>query len=70
MNAKRMGYFTQSEFVKGLSEVLCDSPKKLKNKLGFFYSMLNDPTNFKLIFRYGYDFARVSALCIYAVTFV
>jgi hypothetical protein len=60
MNAKRMGYFSQSEFVKGLSEVLCDSPKKLRNKLGYFYSLLNDPTNFKMIFRYGYDFARVS----------
>lgn len=58
MNAKRMGYFTQSEFVKCLSEVLCDSPKKLRNKLDYFYNLLNDPQTFKMIFRYGYDFAR------------
>lgn len=62
MNAKRMGYFSQSEFVRGLSdsEILCDSPAKLQNKLEYFYNLMNDPQIFKMIFRYGYDFARVS----------
>lgn len=62
MSAKNMGYFTQQEFMKGLSdpEVLCDSPAKLQNKLDYFYNLINDPPTFKMIFRYAYDFARVS----------
>lgn len=60
MQAKNMGYFTQSEFMKGMSEVLCDSPAKLQNKLNYFLNQLNDPLNFKQIFRYAYDFARVN----------
>lgn len=61
MGAKNMGYFTQSEWIKGLSdpEVLCDTPTKLQNKLEYFYNLINDPQTFKLIFRYAYDFARV-----------
>lgn len=61
MNAKNMGYFTQSEFLKGLSdpEVLCDTPTKLQNKLDYFYNLIDDPQSFKMIFRYAYDFARV-----------
>jgi DCN1-like protein 4/5 len=64
MNAKNMGFFTQAEWVKGLadSEVQCDTPTKLQNKLNYFYNLLNDPQTFKLIFRYAYDFARVSHL--------
>lgn len=62
MNAKNMGYFTQSEWLRGLSdpEVLCDTPAKLQNKLNYFLNQLNDSQTFKLIFRYAYDFARVS----------
>jgi DCN1-like protein 4/5 len=54
MNAKNMGYFTQSEWIRGLSdpEVLCDSPAKLQNKTNYFYSLLSDQQTFKLIFRY------------------
>jgi DCN1-like protein 4/5 len=61
MNAKNMGFFTQSEWIKGLGdpEVQCDTPTKLQNKLNYFYNLMNDPQTFKLIFRYAYDFARV-----------
>lgn len=64
MQAKHMGYFTQAEFIKGLSEpeIQCDTPTKLQNKLNYFYNLMNDPQSFKLIFRYAYDFARVSIL--------
>lgn len=64
MNAKNMGYFTQAEWMKGLGdpEVQCDTPSKLQNKLNYFYNLMNDPQSFKLIFRYAYDFARVSPL--------
>lgn len=60
MNAKNMGFFTQSEWVRGLSDVQCDTPTKLQNKLDYFYNLINDPQTFKMIFRYAYDFARVS----------
>lgn len=54
MNAKNMGYFTQSEWLRGLGdpEVQCDTPSKLQNKLSYFYNLMNDPQTFKLIFRY------------------
>lgn len=54
MNAKNMGYFTQSEWLRGLgdAEVACDSPAKLQHKFNYFYSLLNDPQTFKSIFRY------------------
>jgi DCN1-like protein 4/5 len=72
MQAKNMGYFTQCEWIKGLSdsEVLCDTPAKLQNKLNYFLNQLNDPLTFKSIFRFAYDFARVrvqfciASLCI------
>ena len=62
MNAKNLGYFTQTEWIKGLAdpEVLCDTPAKLINKLNYFHNLMDDPQTFKLIFRYAYDFARVS----------
>lgn len=62
MNAKNMGFFTQSEWLRGLSdpEVMCDTPAKLQNKLNYFLNQLNDSVTFKLIFRYAYDFARVN----------
>lgn len=62
MNAKNLGYFTQTEWLKGLAdpEVQCDTPAKLINKLNYFYNLMSDPHTFKLIFRYAYDFARVS----------
>lgn len=67
MNAKNMGYFTQSEWIKGLGdpEVHCDTPTKLQNKLYYFYNLMNDPPTFKLIFRYAYDFARVSSIALH-----
>lgn len=38
----------------------CDSVKKLQNKLDILRLHFNDPLIFKSIYRYAYDFARVS----------
>lgn len=38
----------------------CDTTEKLRNSLDYLRSLLNEPTNFKLIYRYAFDFARVS----------
>ncbi|KAI5639529.1 cullin binding domain-containing protein [Phthorimaea operculella] len=58
MGAKQMGYFTQEEWLKGLTELQCDSAHKLQNKLEYLRGLLSDPYVFKAIYRYSYDFAR------------
>lgn len=40
----------------------CDTTEKLRNSLDYLRSLLNEPTNFKLIYRYAFDFARVSTV--------
>lgn len=40
----------------------CDSVQKLKNRIDYLKSILNDQSTFKSIYRYAYDFARVSIL--------
>lgn len=59
MNAKRMGYFTQTEWTKGLTELQCDSIEKVQQKTDHLRGLLNDTNTFKAIYRYAYDFARV-----------
>lgn len=59
MQARQMGFFTQAEWLKGLSELQCDSIVKLQTKLDYLRNQLNDQHVFKGIYRYAYDFARV-----------
>lgn len=58
MDAKQMGFFTEEEWVQGLSDLQCDSIEKIQGKLDYLKSLLNDTTHFKSIYRYAYDFAR------------
>ncbi|KYM94729.1 DCN1-like protein 4, partial [Cyphomyrmex costatus] len=58
MNARQMGFFTLSEWLKGFSELQCDSISKIQQKLEYLRNQLNDPYTFKGIYRYAYDFAR------------
>lgn len=60
MNARQMGFFTLSEWLKGFSELQCDSISKVQQKLEYLRNQLNDHIMFKGIYRYAYDFARVS----------
>lgn len=60
MNARQMGFFTQAEWQKGLTDLQCDSALKLQLKLDYLRNLMNDPNVFKNIYRYAYDFARVS----------
>lgn len=59
MQARQMGFFTQAEWLKGLSELQCDSISKLQSKTDYLRNLLNDQHTFKGIYRYAYDFARV-----------
>ncbi|CAH1963041.1 unnamed protein product [Acanthoscelides obtectus] len=58
MQARKMGFFTKDEWLKGLGEMQCDSVQKLQCRLDFLRCLLNDPYQFKAIYRYAYDFAR------------
>nr|CAG4650472.1 EOG090X0DAO [Sida crystallina] len=58
MGAKQMGYFTLAEWLHGLTDIQCDSISKLKNKLEYLRSLLQDSASFKSIYRYAFDFAR------------
>ncbi|XP_076316048.1 DCN1-like protein SCCRO4 [Tachypleus tridentatus] len=58
MEAKQMGYFRLSEWLKGLSDLQCDSIQIIQSKLDYLRSLLDDPSSFKSIYRYAYDFAR------------
>ncbi|KAG4070663.1 hypothetical protein HA402_013583 [Bradysia odoriphaga] len=58
MNARQMGFFTQSEWTKGFTDLQCDNASKVQSKLDHLRNYLNDFNTFKGIYRYAYDFAR------------
>ncbi|XP_031637420.1 DCN1-like protein 4 isoform X2 [Contarinia nasturtii] len=58
MNARQMGFFTQAEWQKGLTDLQCDSAIKLQSKLDYLRNLMNDQNVFKNVYRYAYDFAR------------
>lgn len=58
MDAKQMGFFTLQEWLRGLTDLQCDTPQKLQGKMELLRSFLDDPVTFKSIYRYAYDFAR------------
>lgn len=58
MKAKRMGYFTRSEWMEGMKTLNCVKISDLKRKLGSLRMELDDPFVFKEIYRYSYDFAK------------
>lgn len=64
MGARQMGYFTQTEWMKGMTELQCDSAAKMPAKLDAMRAGLSDYTAFKGVYRYAYDFARVS-VCVF-----
>lgn len=58
LEAESMGFFTQDEWMKGMTKLQADSPRKVQVKLDMMRSLLNDPPTFKKIYRYAFDFAR------------
>ncbi|CAI5773308.1 DCN1-like protein [Podarcis lilfordi] len=61
LEAESMGFFTKEEWLKGMTSLQCDCTEKLQSKFDFLRSQLNDISTFKNIYRYAFDFARVSA---------
>uniref|UniRef100_H2YRZ9 Defective in cullin neddylation protein n=1 Tax=Ciona savignyi TaxID=51511 RepID=H2YRZ9_CIOSA len=58
LNAKKMGFFTIEEWSRGMQKLQCDSSPKLERKLGFLREILNDPAQFKSVYRYAIDFSK------------
>lgn len=58
MDAKQMGYFTRKEFIRGMQELQIDSIVRLKQKIGYLRSLLNDAASFKNIYRYAFEFSK------------
>ena len=60
MEARSMGFFTAQEWLRGLSQLQADSAEKLRGRLDQLRSQLDQPDTFKSVYRYAFDFARVS----------
>ena len=60
MDAKQMGFFTRKEWNKGLQDMQCDNISKLKSRIPDLRNHLNDPNSFKNVYRYSFDFCKVS----------
>ncbi|XP_060588995.1 DCN1-like protein 5 [Ruditapes philippinarum] len=58
LDAKSMGFFTLAEWLKGMSELQADCTNKVQQKLEYLRNLLEDPVQFKNIYRYAFDFAR------------
>ncbi|XP_026473300.1 DCN1-like protein 4 [Ctenocephalides felis] len=58
MSARDMGFFTKVEWMRGFTELQCDSPSKMSGIIESLKTMLNNNLTFKGIYRYAYDFAR------------
>lgn len=46
----------------------CDSIEKVQHKLDYLKSLLDDPVQFKNIYRFAFDFARVYFLLTFSTT--
>ncbi|KAI0241283.1 DCN1-like protein 4 [Lamellibrachia satsuma] len=58
LGANQMGFFTLAEWLKGMTDIQCDSISKIRRKLDYLRSLLDDSVVFKNMYRYAYDFAR------------
>ncbi|XP_052795758.1 DCN1-like protein 5 [Mya arenaria] len=58
LDARSMGFFTLAEWLKGMTEIQCDCIAKIRQKLEYLRSLLEDMVQFKNIYRYAFDFAR------------
>ncbi|TPX33972.1 hypothetical protein SmJEL517_g03199 [Synchytrium microbalum] len=60
MKARRMGFFQKDAWMDGMKELDCDSVPKLKRKLATFEKELDDPTFFKSIYSWTFDWAKAT----------
>ncbi|XP_078786300.1 DCN1-like protein 5 isoform X2 [Oryzias latipes] len=58
LEAANMGYFTKDEWLRGMTILQCDCTDRLRSKLDYLRSELNDPVAFRSIYRYAFDFSR------------
>lgn len=58
MSAQTMGFYTLEEFQKGMTKLAVSSVEELKKKLPSLYQELKDPSKFKELYKYIFDFSR------------
>ncbi len=58
MGAQTMGVYTQQEFTNGLQKVGVSSIDELKKKLPSLNAELRDPTKFKELYKWSFDYAK------------
>jgi DCN1-like protein 1/2 len=58
MGAETMGEYSFEEFDKGFKDLGVQSINELKGKLPSLYSELEDPSKFKEIYKFTFDFTR------------
>lgn len=57
LHAKQMGFFSFEEWMHGMQSLKCDNMMKLRKKIPYLMSLLDDPASFKEIYKYAFDFA-------------
>jgi len=60
LNAQSMSCFSKEEFVAGLQKMGIDSISKLKGQFPAFKKELDEPTKFKEIYKFAFNFAKES----------
>ncbi|XP_029943308.1 DCN1-like protein 5 [Salarias fasciatus] len=58
LEAAHMGFFTEDEWLRGMTALQCDCMERLKGKLDDLRGELSDSAAFRNIYRYAFDFAR------------
>eukprot|EP00347_Sterkiella_histriomuscorum_P007128 403350156 len=58
MQAQTMGFYTQEEFINGMTKLGCDSIESLRKKIQNLKQELANPAKFKEIYKFIFDFSR------------
>ena len=53
-----MGFYTQEEFINGMTKLGCDSIESLRKKIPNLKQELANPAKFKEIYKFIFDFSR------------
>jgi len=58
LKARQMGSFTKEEFMKGFEQLGLDTLDKMRKYIPKFRNELDDPSIFKNIYRFAFDFSK------------
>ncbi|KAJ3324200.1 DCN1-like protein 4 [Blyttiomyces sp. JEL0837] len=61
LNASKMGFFTQQEWVEGMTRMQVDMIDKLREKLAEFEKLFGDLDSLREMYRWAFTFSKVDA---------